>query len=154
MGTNGTPLASHDSCSINYTQDPGIDRAYRYWTQLPRTSLRECQPQQYRLVAYFPNLTLMILLHHHTHPAPTPTPFLISQDTRIVIMDFSGRHSRGGVVKCGDWRKFVSMWQEISQFYWCIHRPVVTFASGSPRRDPSSKNGFIGVMLKGPLPGL
>ena len=56
MGTNGTPLVSYCFCRINYTQGLSIDRALRDWTQSPRTSVRECQSQQYRPVAYFPNL--------------------------------------------------------------------------------------------------
>ena len=96
MGTNGTPLASDGFCSINYMQSLSVDRAYRYWTQLPCTSPGNVDLSNTDLWLYFLSLTLMILLHHHhhTHPAPSPTlasapaPFHISQHTRMVIMSF------------------------------------------------------------------
>ena len=139
MGTNGKPLASDGSCIIktHAMRSLSIDRAYRFRMQISRTSLTECRCQQHRLAAYFPNLTLMILLHHHTHPTPAPAPAFSTFSYQSTYADRYHGSSAASIAKgdCEMQRLEEACFDmaEISQLYWCTHRSVGTFALSSPR---------------------
>ena len=138
MGANGTPLVSYGFCSINYMQGHGINGALRYWTQSLRTSVRECQSQQYRPVAYFPNL----YINNPLAPPHAPSPH-ISTSTfsyRSTYTDdyhgFAAASIAEGDCEMQRLEEACLDMAKILQLYWCNSQPVATLALGWPRNDP------------------
>ena len=140
MGTNGTPLVSYGFCSINHTQGLSLNRTLRYWTQSPRTSVRECQTQQYRPVAYFPNL----YINNPRTPPHAPNPNISTSTStfsyRSTYTDGYYGFAATGIAEgdCEMQRLEEAYFDmaKILQLYWCNSQPVATLALGWPRNDP------------------
>ena len=138
MGTNGSPLVSHGFCSINHTQGLGINRALRYRTQSPRSSVRECQSQQYRPVAYFPNL----YINNPLTPPHAPSPNISTSTFSYRSTYTDGYHglAAAGIAEGNcEMQRLEEVYfnmAKILQLYWCNSQPVATLALGWPRIDP------------------
>ena len=137
MGTNGTPLVSYGCCSINYMQGLSINEALRYWTQSPRSSVRECQSQQYRPVAYFPNL----YINNPLAPPHAPSPNISTSTFSYRSTYTDGYHGFAAAsITEGDCEMqrleeaYFDM-AKILQLYWCNSQPVATLALGWARID-------------------
>ena len=138
MGTNGTPLVSYGFCSIDYMQGLSVNRALRYWTQSPRTSVRECQSQQYRPVAHFPNLYINNPLAPPHAPSPNISTNTFSYRSTYThgYHGFAAASIAEGDCEMQRLEEACFDMAKILQPYWCNSQPVATLALCGPRNDP------------------